>query len=390
MSFSPAWVVFVALGLGLALWMTSIQWRARGGHKGDLWAITVIGVPSAIVGGRLGHVLTAPDTYFGPDSTPLQALAVWDGGFSFWGAMIIGLLAVWLLTRYQGIRFLPLLDAVAPGLLFGHVAGAFSDWFDGRLELITVLAESVWNLLACVGLIVVSKRLRLGYGQVFALYLCLFGLGRVLLEALRLGSPAAADSRDLLGLSFNVWTAVATLIIGLIWLIISRLRHRTWETGVYTHGARTLVRRHRRGKHTYEVNAANIADPATGAPLPSVARVADPESADPDAARTAGRNAGSTAAAGARPNPADAAGANPNAANAAGTDTDSAAAAARNPASASAGGADTEADDPGIDLAGRHSFGFFGAVTSAISIVPDVRGNTTSGSREESSRPPER
>ncbi|HJF76275.1 MAG TPA: prolipoprotein diacylglyceryl transferase, partial [Brevibacterium linens] len=145
MSFSPAWVVFTVLGIGLALWMTSIQWRARGGHKGDLWAITVVGLPAAVVGGRLGHLLSAPETYFGPDGSPLRALAVWDGGFSFWGATILGFLSVWVLTRIQGIRFRPLLDSVAPGLILGHVAGAFSDWFDGRLERVTVLTESVWN-----------------------------------------------------------------------------------------------------------------------------------------------------------------------------------------------------------------------------------------------------
>lgn len=165
------------------------QWRARGGHKGDLWAITVVGLPAAVIGGRLGHLLSAPDTYFGPDGSLLRALAIWDGGFSFWGATILGFLSVWVLTRIQGIRFRPLLDSVAPGLILGHVAGAFSDWFDGRLELVTVLTESAWNLIACVVLIIVSKRLRLGYGQVFALYLCLFGLGRILLEALRIGTP---------------------------------------------------------------------------------------------------------------------------------------------------------------------------------------------------------
>jgi prolipoprotein diacylglyceryltransferase len=348
MSFSPAWVVFTALGLGLALWMTSIQWQSRGGHRGDMWAIAVVGVPAAVIGGRIGHLLSAPDTYFGPSSHPLQALALWDGGFSFWGASLIGLLAVWLLTRFQGIRFLPLLDSVAPGLILGHVAGAFSDWFAGRTALMTVLAESIWNLLACIVLIVVAKRLRLGYGQVFALYLCLFSLGRILLEAVRLGTPEAEDARLLLGLPVNVWTAALALLIGVVWLIVSRLRHRTQETGVYTHGARTLARRHRRGKHTYEINARNIpgavpaptpAEPRTSsAPLPSVSRIPDPAATQESS-----------------------------------TDTPETVAESAAP----------EDGDAVAQLAGRHSFGFFGAVTSAISIVPDVRGNSAPPGRDD-------
>jgi prolipoprotein diacylglyceryltransferase len=334
MSFSPAWLVFTVLGFGLALWMTSIQWRARGGHKGDLWAITVIGVPAALIGGRIGHVLSAPDTYFGAGLRPLQILALWDGGFSFWGATVLGFVAVWVLTSIQGIRFLPLLDAVAPGLILGHVAAAFSDLFIGRLELPTVVTESIWNLLACIVLIIVSKRLRLGYGQVFALYLVLFGLGRILLEALRIGTHAAETARLLLGLPLNVWTAAATLLIGFVWFIVSRLRHRTQETGVYAHGARTLIRRRRRGKHTFEVNAANISD----SPLPSVSRVPEPPEAPTGPAV---------------------------------------------PPAAEDAESGIDVEESGIDLTGRHSFGFFGAVTSAISIVPDVRGNSAPQSRGE-------
>lgn len=364
MSFTTAWLVFTVLGLGLALWMTGIQWRARGGHKGDLWAIAVIGVPAAVVGGRIGHVLSAPDTYFGPGHRPLQFLELWDGGLSFWGATILGLLSVWVLTRFQGIRFLPLLDSVAPGLILGHVAGAFSEWFDGRLELSTVVVESIWNLLACILLIVVSKRLRLGYGQVFALYLVLFGLGRILLEALRIGTPAAETARLLLGLPVSVWTAAATLLVGFVWLIVSRLRHRTQETGVYTRGSRTLLRRHRRGKHTYEVNAVNIADAGQSAPLTHPQQMPAAPSAHSD--RAAGDAAG--------PDLADRSNRTPAPRSRADRNDDAAAADGVTGANPAAEGANAADEEAGIDLSGRHSFGFFGAVTSAISIVPDVRG----------------
>lgn len=340
MSFSPAWALFVVLGIGLALWMTAIQWRARGGHKGDLWAITVITVPAAVIGGRLGHLLLSLDSYFGPGGSPWRALALWDGGFSFWGALIAGTVTALLLTRYQGIRILPFLDAVAPGLILGQVAGAWGDWFDGRVNLPSIIVESVWNLLGCIALITISKRLRLGYGQVFALYLCLFGLGRGLLEALRIGTPSAEAAREVLGVSLNVWTAALTLAIGFIWLIVSRLRHRTQERGVYVHQARTLVRRRDRGKHTFGVN-----EPMTG----SMPFVADAQSAA-DTEMPAGQSTSSPA-----------------------TDPPSR---ERQEAARAAGAAQPPApeEEEALDLAGRHSFGFFGAVTSAISIVPDVRG----------------
>lgn len=340
MSFSPVWALFVVLGIGLALWMTAIQWRARGGHKGDLWAITVITVPAAVIGGRLGHLLLSLDSYFGPGGRPWRALALWDGGFSFWGALIAGVVTALLLTRFQGIRILPFLDAVAPGLILGQGAGAWGDWFDGRVNLPSTIVESIWNLLGCIALITISKRLRLGFGQVFALYLCLFGLGRGLLEGLRVGTPAAESAREVLGLSLNVWTAALTLAIGFIWLIASRLRHRTQERGVYVHQARTLVRRRDRGKHTFGIN-----QPMTG----SMPFVADMQStAEPE--MPAGWSPSSPATAPPSPERQEAA---------------RAAGAAQPP---------TPEEEEALDLAGRHSFGFFGAVTSAISIVPDVRG----------------
>ncbi len=128
------------------------------------------------------------------------------------------------------------------------------------------------------------------------------------------------------------------------------------------HGSRTLLRRHRRGKHTFEINAPNIAEAAanSGAPLPSVARVADPDDRN-------GRRGAPTP-----PTPASSADASPNKA----PNSDLAA--------AGDNADDSEFDDePGIDLSGRHSFGFFGAVTSAISIVPDVRGKSAPAPHDE-------
>ena len=67
----------------------------------------------------------------------------------------------------------------------------------------TFLYESLWCLaVAAVVLIVVDRRFRLGHGRVFALYVLLYTVGRVWIEALRI-DPA----NHILGLRLNVWTA---------------------------------------------------------------------------------------------------------------------------------------------------------------------------------------
>lgn len=329
MSFSPAWVGLTVLGIGLTVWMTALQWHTRRGHKGDLWAIAIITIPATVIGGRISHLITSPEPYFGPDGTPLAALAIWDGGFGFWGGFVIGFLAAWAITRFQGIRFLPFLDSVAPGLLLGRVAGAWADFAEARLSLATVVVESVWNLIGCVLAIVLARRLRLGHGQVFALYLCLFGLGRVWLHLLRLGSPAAESAHLIAGVPVNVWTAALTLIGGLVWFTASRIRHREPETVLYVRQSRAIHRRRGRGKHIYAA--------------------LDPDPADSHRIQTSPGSATQASADGS--------------------------AGVRGPGDQGIGELDED---------GRHSFGFFGAVTSAISIVPDVRGRTESGQHPDS------
>src|SRR5699024_6149409 len=152
---------------------------------------------------------------------------------------------------------------------------------------------------------------------------------RVWLHLLRLGSPAAESAHLIAGVPVNVWTAALTLLGGLVWVTASRIRHREPETVLYLRQSRAIHRRRGRGKHIY---AALDLSPA-------------PAHAPADAARTP------TAAA------------LPTQARAAGS------AGVRGPGDQGIGE---------LDEAGRHSFGFFGAVTSAISIVPDVRGRTES------------
>src|SRR5699024_7925340 len=83
------------------------------------------------------------------------------------------------------------------------------------------------------------------------LYLCLFGLGRVWLHLLRLGSPAAESAHLIAGVPVNVWTAALTLIGGLVWFTASRIRHREPETVLYLRQSRAIHRRSGRGKHIY-------------------------------------------------------------------------------------------------------------------------------------------
>src|SRR3712207_6343253 len=81
-----AYALCILVGIVLAIWLGDRRWRARGGHPGAVADVAMWAVPFGIVGGRLYHVITSPEEYFGQGGHPLRAFAVWEGGLGVWGA----------------------------------------------------------------------------------------------------------------------------------------------------------------------------------------------------------------------------------------------------------------------------------------------------------------
>jgi prolipoprotein diacylglyceryltransferase len=87
----------------------------------------------------------------------------------------------------------------------------------------TFLYESIWCLLLALALVLVDRRLTLHRGQVFALYVAGYPVGRIVFEFMR--SDAA---NEILGLRVNVWTSVLVFLLGvtLFWLFGRRAPRR--------------------------------------------------------------------------------------------------------------------------------------------------------------------
>jgi prolipoprotein diacylglyceryl transferase len=226
------YAVAIILGIIAAIWISEKRWVARGGEPGEISDLALWAVPFGLVGGRLYHVMTDYELYFGEGQNPVTALYVWRGGLGVWGAIAFGALGVVIGARLRGIRVLPLLDAMAPGVLVAQAIGRWGNWFNqelfGRptdlpwgLEIgrdhrpidyldqatfhPTFLYESLWCLAAAAVLVWVDRRAQLGYGRVVALYVMLYTLGRVWIEMLRIDD---VQMSDVLGLRLNVWTSI--------------------------------------------------------------------------------------------------------------------------------------------------------------------------------------
>ncbi|MFZ9248808.1 MAG: prolipoprotein diacylglyceryl transferase [Candidatus Nanopelagicales bacterium] len=238
-----AYSFFIIIGIFVAIWLGNKRWIARGGKTGQVSDVALFAVPFGIIGGRIYHVATDFEKYFGDGRNPIDALKIWNGGLGIWGAIFFGGIGAWIGCRFYKINLPPFADAIAPGIIFAQAIGRLGNYFNQELfgkptdvwwaleiaeknrpkgfELFetfhpTFLYELIWSLIIGFTLIYVDKKYRLGHGRVFALYVALYSLGRLLVETFRID-----ESRILFGLRFNIWTSLLVIVGGLVYFMIS-------------------------------------------------------------------------------------------------------------------------------------------------------------------------
>ena len=250
-----AYALCILAGIVVAVWITGRRLVDRGYSREMAVDISAWAVPFGIVGGRLYHLITTPQPYFGAGGHPIRAFYIWEGGLGIWGAVALGALGAWIGARRHGVSFLDFADAAVPGVAVAQALGRWGNWFNNELygrptnvpwaltihewdqsagravrdaagnPIVlgtfhpTFLYESLWCLLLALGLVLADRRLSLGRGQIFGLYIAGYPLGRVVFELMR-----SDEANHILGLRVNVWTSIVVFLFGvyLVW----RLRRR--------------------------------------------------------------------------------------------------------------------------------------------------------------------
>ncbi|MFC8849084.1 MULTISPECIES: prolipoprotein diacylglyceryl transferase [unclassified Micromonospora] len=246
-----AYALCIIAGIAVACVVTERRLRQRGVAPGAVLDIAVWAVPTGIIGARIYHVITSPEKYFGDGGEPLKAFAIWEGGLGIWGAVAGGALGAWIAARQLGIPFAVVADALAPGLPLAQAVGRLGNWFnnelygglttlpwglqvhdmdprnpghartvDGEPVLLpglyhpTFLYEALWNVGVAALVLVLDRRLRLGRGRAFALYVMGYTAGRFWIELMR-----TDEANHILGLRLNVWTAALVFVGALIYFL---------------------------------------------------------------------------------------------------------------------------------------------------------------------------
>jgi phosphatidylglycerol:prolipoprotein diacylglycerol transferase len=212
----------------------------RRGIRANAYAIILaIGVTGFITS-KIYKIVDTPSVYWAHPILLLSPI-----GFTFYGAVMGGLVAAAFLARYYEISFLTFLDAVAPGAALGYGIGRLGCFLagDGDYGVPTslpwgmsfphglvptyvpvhptpiyeflgaaLISVYLWNLGRA------SVHRKIPAGGVFAEYLLLTGLARFLVEFIR------RNPRGWLGLTNAQQVAVISMTAGFLMLVVGITR----------------------------------------------------------------------------------------------------------------------------------------------------------------------
>lgn len=251
-----AYALFIITGIIVALIIGDRRFVARGGERGVVYDIALWMVPFGLIGGRLYHLATDWQTYFGRGGAGFAAaLRIWDGGLGIWGAVTLGAVGAWIGCRRRGIPLPSFMDAVAPGVVLAQAIGRLGNYFNqelygrettlpwgleifyrrdpagfidvhsldgvstGQLAAVvqpTFLYELIWNVMVFAVLIYLDRRFTIGHGRLFGLYVALYCVGRFGVELLR-----DDTATHIAGTRINVFTSTFVFIGAVVYVMLA-------------------------------------------------------------------------------------------------------------------------------------------------------------------------
>ena len=215
--------IVIALGMVLAFIFIMKEAKRVGYKQDDFMDLFIFGIIFGVIGARIYYVIFSWDDY---KNNLLQIFNIRGGGLAIYGGIIGGTITVIVLCHIKKLNFWKCADVIVFGVLIGQICGrwgnffnreAFGGYTDGlfamripidavnraqditaemKANIVTVngidciqvhptfLYESLFNL--CVFLFLLWYRKRKKFdGEIFFLYIGLYGIGRSIIEGLR-------------------------------------------------------------------------------------------------------------------------------------------------------------------------------------------------------------
>jgi phosphatidylglycerol:prolipoprotein diacylglycerol transferase len=231
------YVVGIAAGLYVALPYAERLGISREKAYEVFWPVLI----ACLVGGRLYYVLQSNFGWY--VQHPQDILATWEGGMAFYGAVFLGIPALYLAARRVGASVAYLLDATALFIPVAQSFGRVGNLVNGDIigypstapwatqytnpnntfvpsHAVAYAPAALYELLFSVGLFVLLWTLRNRFripGTLFALWLTLYSAGQFALFFARANTVVA------LGLKQAQWTALIVVVLTIpAWLVWRR------------------------------------------------------------------------------------------------------------------------------------------------------------------------
>lgn len=239
------YAIIIAAGFLLAVYYSFYRSREFNLTEDNLTNMLMVAVPLAIVCARAYYVIFNFEPY---REDLIKMFYIWEGGIAIYGAVIGGVLGALIYCQFAKKRLSDVLDIGALGLLIGQAVGRWGNFVNAeaygsetslpwRMEIYdsaaggricvhpTFLYESIWNVVGFIILHFVSKNRKFS-GEIFALYLVWYGIGRMFIEGLR------TDSLYFFGTGIRTSQALAgvSALAGAVYLIYNFKKHRTEES----------------------------------------------------------------------------------------------------------------------------------------------------------------
>ena len=249
---SIAWYALI-ICFGMVLGVTYVIYRAKkiGISSEEVLDFALFVIPIGVLGARLYYVLMDLDNFH----SLWDVLNIRGGGLAIYGGIIAGALTVFGVCKYKKINFLAFADCIVPALVMAQAIGRWGNFMNGEAfgeitdsflrmgilngnsiytfgtrEMVyvhpTFLYESLWNILGFIGVNIFYKHKKYD-GQIFLMIFGWYGLGRMLIEGLRM------DSLYLFGTSIRVSQALAGALFVICTTILIYLAVKKYEHPFY-------------------------------------------------------------------------------------------------------------------------------------------------------------
>ena len=234
--------------------------KKKGQSTDDYLDVIILGMVLGVIGARAYYVIFSWSEY---KDDLISIFMLRQGGLAIYGGIIGGLIGVILVCKKKKMKILDVLDSVCFGVLIGQIFGRWGNFFnrevfggysDGLLSMQipvdavrdasditeemlrhletvngvnfisvhpTFLYESLWNIGVLLILLLIRRKKAFD-GELFFMYLMLYGVGRFWIESMR------TDQLMMIGIHLPVSSVLSLIliVISLIFLICQFMKMR--------------------------------------------------------------------------------------------------------------------------------------------------------------------